>query len=279
MTPAKMVRRYGLTLVELLLVLAILAVLIGMLLPALQLAREASARAECGNNLRLIGEGFDGYHNRHGYFPSGGSDHPADARSAPNDQRELWSWAYHILPYIDQKPIHDSSADVIASTAIRTYYCPTRRKPELYHGLAKLDYAGNAGSRAEDGADGVVVRTGYGRVRRSTLSAGGSSTIMVAEKQLNKDQLGRSKDDDEAYSTPGWKGDFEVYRLGVEPPARDYRSDSLAPSSRFGSAHPSGILALFADGSVRTIRYDIDPEVFLQSCIREQSRCSDLTDP
>jgi type II secretory pathway pseudopilin PulG len=279
MTPEGMLRRYGLTLGELLMVLAILAVLIGMLLPALQLAREASARTECSNNLRLIGEGFQGYHDKHGYFPPGGSQSPSTATAAPNDQRELWSWAYHILPYIDQKLIQETSLDVVARTPIKTYYCPSRRKAELFNRLAKIDYAGNAGSRAEDGADGVVVRTGHGRVKRSSLIASGVNTIMVAEKQLNKDQLGRSEDDDEAYSTPGWKGDFEVYRLGVEPPARDYRSDSLAPSSRFGSAHANGILAVFADGSVRTIRYDIDPEVFLQSCIREESKCSDLSDP
>ena len=81
MTPEGMVRRYALTLVELLLVLAILAVLIGMLLPALQLAREASARTECSNNLRLIGEGFQGYHDKHGYFPPGGSQSPSTARA------------------------------------------------------------------------------------------------------------------------------------------------------------------------------------------------------
>src|SRR5436190_16764917 len=95
--------RAGFTWVELLLVVAIIGILIGMLVPALQRAREASARLQCANNLKRIGEGFEGYHDQHGYFPPGGTHSPGLASSAPNERRELWSWAYHILPHIDQK--------------------------------------------------------------------------------------------------------------------------------------------------------------------------------
>src|SRR5437773_278605 len=102
MTSRGAVRRWrnGVTLPELLLVLAILSILVGMLIPALQRAREASARLECANNLRRIGDGLQGYHDRHGYFPTGGSQSPDQASAAPNDRRELWSWAYHILPHV-----------------------------------------------------------------------------------------------------------------------------------------------------------------------------------
>lgn len=270
--------RSGFTLVEALLVLAILGILIGMLVPALQRAREASSRLECANNLRRIGDGFQGYHDRHNCFPPGGTHSPGQAVAAPNDRRELWSWAYHILPHIDQKSTHGASWEVVAATPIPAYYCPSRRAAALYGGTAKIDYACNAGSRPTDGADGTVPRPGFGRVRRDSLADGGSATLLVADKQLNLSQFGRAEDDDEAYSTPGW-GDFEVYRVGLEPPARDYRSASTAPSSRFGSSHAGGIVALFADGSVRTIRYSVDPGVFLRSCIRSDDPCFKQDDP
>src|SRR5207244_2272415 len=122
--------------------------------------------------------------------------------------------------------------------------------------------------------------TGRGRVRLiANIPDGTAQTILVAEKQLNSDQFGRSPDDNECYATSGWNGSYGTYRLGLEAPARDYRSASTAPSPRFGSAHAAGINALFADGSVRSIRYSIDPGVFRRACVRDDNFSFDLGPP
>jgi len=172
--------RKGFTLIELLVVIAIIAVLIGLLLPAVQKVREAANRMQCQNNLKQIGLAFMNYESTNNFYPKGPYDgdpslpgmvynEPAGAyesgttccnSGSPNG----WSHWFHILPYIEQDnvyklanftlpPIHSgrpanyNGEDDVARCLIKTYYCPSRRAPTGYGTalLGRCDYAGSAG--------------------------------------------------------------------------------------------------------------------------------------
>jgi prepilin-type N-terminal cleavage/methylation domain-containing protein len=194
-------RRSGFTLIELLVVIAIIAVLIGLLLPAVQRVREAAAITECKNNLKQIGHAFHMHHDAKGVFPSGGLNWDTAARTwvngSPADYNsQTWGWAYQLLPFIEQENLWKvpqgtfprngvgPSGDVqVAGTPVSTYMCPTLGGPRLYRYTqagwtgtrAMMDYVANGGSYGiynnpfdsrNDSLDGPIVPsvTGQGGI-------------------------------------------------------------------------------------------------------------------
>ncbi len=132
------------TLVELLVVITIIGILISLLLPAVQSAREAARRTQCSNNIKQLALGALNHENALGYFPSGGWRY--DWVGHPDrgfGKKQPGSWIYSILPYIEQQALHDlgssggsmtienANAQRIA-TPLATLYCPTRRPALVY---------------------------------------------------------------------------------------------------------------------------------------------------
>lgn len=146
--------RRAFTLVELLVVIAIIGVLVALLLPAIQAAREAARRTQCSNNLKNIGLSLLNYESAMKEFPTGGSGF-GDRLECYVENGKPWtgkkqgmSWAFQILPYLEQNAVHNNGdTDVVQSTPIPMYSCPSRRPPTLYEdsrwGAGYLmDYAG-----------------------------------------------------------------------------------------------------------------------------------------
>jgi prepilin-type N-terminal cleavage/methylation domain-containing protein len=275
------VRRFAFTLIELLVVIAIIAVLIGLLLPAVQKVREAAARTQCVNNLKQIGIGFHGYHDSQKHFPWAGSDGPT--KSCCNaDTRVGWTWMYHLTPFIEQDAVFTATSDTtVAQAAIKIYYCPSRRQPTVYSNGGRCDYAGNGGRDMNGiGREGVLVRqwssltlpagTPPDQQRRmNDISDGLSNTLMVGEKQCHPTVLGSSGGDNEPWQNSGW--DQDHVRFAEQVP----QSDDQHPTSkeatfwsvRFGSSHPGGVPGVMCDGSVRFIRYSVNAANWSRICL------------
>src|SRR5579885_3369161 len=119
------------TLIELLVVMAIIAILIGLLVPAVQKVREAAARLQCGNNLRQIGIACHNYHDANQALPPG-----YYASAAYPDTTPGWGWAAFLLPYVEQDNLYRQinfnlpvGGQPAAQAILKTYLCPADTPP------------------------------------------------------------------------------------------------------------------------------------------------------
>jgi prepilin-type N-terminal cleavage/methylation domain-containing protein/prepilin-type processing-associated H-X9-DG protein len=272
-----MLRRAGFTLVELLVVIAIIGILVALLLPAIQFAREAARRTSCLNNLKQVGLAAIQHENVKRYYANRTESNPREG-----------TWITLILPYMEEADLFNQwrrmvksnsfdspAARALFATPIVSLYCPTRRPAAAYPvrdlapTAAHTDYAINGGAsvRPDDFPikwPGIWDRQGPNpgsrqsvRVRYKDIKDGLSKTYLVAEKAVSAFHYTSGRDPGDNFSI--WDCPLgNCVRFAKRVPIHDQlERESCWSCHNFGSAHPTSFNAVFCDGSVHSLTYDI----------------------
>jgi prepilin-type N-terminal cleavage/methylation domain-containing protein/prepilin-type processing-associated H-X9-DG protein len=277
-------RRRGFTLIELLVVIAIIGVLIGLLLPAVQQARESASRTSCRNNLHQLGVALLQHQFDFRCLPGNGGPAPGqvnlvatagswwglgDASAGPRNQPG--SWGYSLLRYLDQANAVTSNDQGVNA---RVFLCPSRGRnqpqavpttdpitSEVYTSLngrnpwCKTDYAGNGYVLVNRWMAGGAPLAGL-PYSVTDIEDGASNTILLGEKAI----------DPARYNTGGWHYDEPIFTGGSCGTGRSGTAvlhDSEAGATgtypnNWGSIHPGGAQFVFADGAVRSLAFGTD---------------------
>jgi prepilin-type N-terminal cleavage/methylation domain-containing protein/prepilin-type processing-associated H-X9-DG protein len=272
--------RLAFTLIELLVVIAIIAILIGLLLPAVQKVREAASRTQCSNNLKQIGLALHLYHDNHGTLPPGYSAAGPYVDGA-TDTTPGWGWATYILPYVEQGNLYnqfDLRQPVQQFPGIQTmlkgYVCPSDIVPTEPFVVsdafgsplalaAPCSYAACCGGDETDTADprgkGIFYRNS--RTRLTDITDGTGQTILAGDRAcanalgiwagaMNGGIMQRGP----LNGNPGNSTEPAPCLVLAHSHLNNTSWDTDGGLDDFSSKHPGGSNILFADGSVRLVR-------------------------
>ncbi|MEX1042682.1 MAG: DUF1559 domain-containing protein [Pirellulaceae bacterium] len=282
-------RHSAFTLVELLVVIAIIGVLVALLLPAVQQAREAARRMQCSNNLKQLGLALHNYHDTHQVFPAGGYI-----------SNQL-SWHVSILPFLEQSALHQSinfnqgtyhSKMPAALNNIPGYLCPSGTVDRGAHSSDEVGgvrtftthYYGISGPSGtnpmtnnpyivEPGSPpshGGIARQGMlfdnSKISFRSVTDGTSNTLFVGEISWNRNDKYR-----------GWIRGYFTDSHGTlvvgckNVSANPINSEIASPWNdvAFGSHHPGGAQFLRCDGSVKFVTENVDHAIYLATASRD----------
>jgi prepilin-type N-terminal cleavage/methylation domain-containing protein len=288
--------RRAFNVIELLIVIAIIAMLIGFLLPAIHRARESARRIQCVNNLKQITLGLHNYHDIVGTFPPGYISFTQDNQPEGTEIGPGWGWASMSLGQIEQMRIYDTinfslptwefGAMGIRSIQMNTFHCPSNVGSSpiaisdasgkmLVSDLATSQYVGVAGQLPPAAFpaqnDGIFFRNSKVSVR--DIIDGTSTTLMIGERSQNVASatwvgmipFGVS------CTNPTWpvqecdsSNALILGHTGPTPnaPAISTPNSPTASVANFNSRHPGGSFFGFGDGSVRFVRDTVNPQTF-----------------
>lgn len=260
--------RSAFTLVELLVVIAVIGILVSLLLPAVQMARESGRRGMCTNNLKQIGLAAINYEQQFGFFPPGCTQCATNPAAMAIEQRHAWSSL--LLPFLEREPLwqqldmtvrfdHAKNLPAI-STVVPVYLCPStanrmsdRRDEFTDKGMACTDYGGNFGLQKR-GPDklpmGMLIFNQP--IRAAHILDGLSYTWIVGES------TGRG-----TMANAGWANGRNIFDTTTHP-----NNEALRPSNELFSDHPGGVNVVMCDGSVKFLQEQIDLDVLFALCTR-----------
>ena len=252
-------QRFGFTVIELLVVIAIIGILVGLLSPAVQHAREAARQTQCRNNLHQVGIGLHAYHNLHRALPIGCLGWRYGQTPSP---RKHLAWSAFLLPQIEEQTIYqkidfqrafdDPVNAEAAATDIETYLCPTALSTKVRRG--EISYGGLYGERLFDGKsnDGMFL---YEQVLRFHHCLDGlANTMAIAE-----DTVGPENE---------WinGGNVFVQSHGIND------DSAWVFDNEIRSHHPDGAMTLFMDASVHLLHESIDRRLLGQMIKRDDGK-------
>jgi prepilin-type N-terminal cleavage/methylation domain-containing protein/prepilin-type processing-associated H-X9-DG protein len=266
-------KQRGFTLVELLVVIAIIGILVALLLPAVQAAREAARRVSCLNNVAQLGLSLHNYEFHFETLPSGVTNADGPIRNEP--QGTHVSWIVKVLPYLEQNILFqkfdqaagayaDANA-VVRAVPISVLQCSSDPVPAINEGgaIARSGYAGcHHDTEAPIDKDNHGLLYLNSKVRFSQIYDGTTVTILVSEALTSPTGLGWVS------GTRATLRNTSVIERGqpylprpAAPGADDKDKSGSLFVGGFGSYHPGGVNVGFADGSTRFLSQNVDPAV------------------